>query len=243
MGSLLNTLWKTVILDDAAYQEWRERPNVFLRGILLIIVISLVAGLVTFAVNLVNQVQPVNADKIMADMNQWYEIQSQWLPTPPDPQFQEIWEGMMDIMVPMITDLSQVEAPLPRGLVGFFNSFGSWLSRALTAIGGWLFYGVLVLLFVNLLGGSAKLPEFLGTVALYIVPGLLVLFQPIPCIGWLLALVGTIWSIVVYMKATSVASGLDTGRTILAVLAPIFALFVLGMVLVALVVLWFVIIF
>jgi hypothetical protein len=132
---------------------------------------------------------------------------------------------------------------LPRGLVGFFNSFGSWLSRALTAIGGWLFYGVLVLLFVNLLGGSAKLPEFLGTVALYIVPGLLVLFQPIPCIGWLLALVGTIWSIVVYMKATSVASGLDTGRTILAVLAPIFALFVLGMVLVALVVLWFVIIF
>ena len=33
MGSLLNTLWKTVILDDAAYQEWRERPNVFLRGI------------------------------------------------------------------------------------------------------------------------------------------------------------------------------------------------------------------
>ena len=32
MGSLLSTLWKTVILDEAGYQEWRERPNVFLRG-------------------------------------------------------------------------------------------------------------------------------------------------------------------------------------------------------------------
>ena len=238
MGSLLNTLWRTVILDDAAYQEWRERPNVFLRGIILIIVVSLVAGLISFAVNLVSQVQPVNVDKMMADMTAWQEF----VPVPLDPEFQEMWEGMVDVMVPMIRDLSEVRAPLPRGIAGFFNSFGTWLSRALTAIGGWMFYGVLVLLFVNLLGGSAKLPEFLGTVALYIVPGLLVLFQPIPCLGWILAFIGTVWSIVVYMKATSVAGGLDTGRTILAVLAPLFSLFVLGIVMGALVGLWFAII-
>jgi hypothetical protein len=239
MGSLLNTLWKTVILDDAAYQDWRERPNLFLRGIVLIVVVSLVAGLLSFAFNLYNKVRPVDVGQITAGMTEW----QQWMPVPLDPEFQEAWDSMVDILVPMITDLSQVEAPLPRGLVGFFNSLGSWLSRALTAIGGWLFYGVLVLLFVNLLGGSAKLPEFLGTVALYIVPGLLVLFQPIPCIGALLAFVGTIWSIVVYMKATSVASGLDTGRTILAVFAPLLALILLGFLVTGLVVLWFVIIF
>jgi hypothetical protein len=239
MGSLLNTLWKTVILDDAAYQEWRERPNIFLRGIILIIVVSLVAGLLTFAFNLYNQITPVKADKIVENMTQW----QQWLPVELDPEFQEAWQGMVDVMVPMIRDLSEVQAPLPRGIVGFFNSFGSWLSRALAAIGGWIFYGVLVLLFVNLLGGSAKLPDFLGTVALYIVPGLLVLFQPIPCVGGILAFVGTVWSIVVYMKATSVAGNLDTGRTILAVLAPIVSIFVLGIVMAALVGLWFAIIF
>lgn len=239
MGSLLNTLWKTVILDDAAYQEWRERPNVFLRGIILIIVISLVAGLITFAFNLYDQVRPVNVDQVTAGMTQW----QQYLPVPLDPEFQEFWEGMVDVMAPMIRDLSEVQAPLPRGIVGFFNSFGSWLTRALTAIGGWMFYGVLVLLFVNLLGGSAKLPEFLGTVALYIVPGLLVLFKPIPCVGGLLAFIGTVWSIVVYMKATSVAGNLDTGRTILAVLAPFFSIVVLGFVMATLAGLWFAIIF
>lgn len=239
MGSLLSTLWKTVILDDAAYQEWRERPNVFLRGITLIIVVSLVAGLLTFVFDLVNQVTPVKVDMLEQNMTQW----QQFLPVPLDPEFQKFWDGMVDVIVPMIRDLSEVQAPLPRGLVGFFNSFGAWLSRALTAIGGWIFYGVLVLLFVNLLGGSAKIPEFLGTVALYIVPGLLLLFGPIPCIGAILAFIGTVWSIVVYMKATSIAGNLDTGRTILAVLAPALSIFVLGIVMASLVALWFVILF
>jgi hypothetical protein len=239
MGSLLNTLWRTVILDDAGYQEWRERPNLFLRGIILIIVITLVAGLLNFVFDLVNQVTPVKVDMLEQNMTQW----QQFLPVPLDPEFQKFWEGMVDVMVPMIRDLSEVQAPLPRGIVGFFNSFGTWLSRTLAGIGGWMFYGVLVLLFVNLLGGTAKLPEFLGTVALYIVPGLLALFGPIPCIGAVLAFVGTVWSIVVYMKATSVAGNLDTGRTILAVLAPALSIFVLGILLAALVALWFAILF
>jgi hypothetical protein len=239
MGSLLNTLWKTVILDEAGYQEWRERPNVFLRGITLIIVVSLVAGLLTFVFNLYNQVRPVDMDQMTASLTEW----QQFVPVELDPEFQEFWEDMVDVLVPMIRDLSEVQAPLPRGIVGFFNSFGAWLSRALTAIGGWIFYGVLVLLFVNLLGGSAKLPDFLGTVALYIVPGLLVLFGPIPCIGAILAFIGTVWSIVVYMKATSVTGNLDAGRAILAVLAPALSIFVLGIVMAALVSLWFAIIF
>lgn len=241
MGSLLSTLGRTLILDDGAFQEWRERPNVFLRGIVLIILVSLVAGLVSFAVDLVNQVSPVNVDEILGPMDQWYQFQSEWSTV--DPEFAKMWEGMVDVLVPMITDLSEVEAPLPRGVVGFFNTFGGWLSRALAAIAGWLFYGALVLIFVNLLGGSAKLPEFLGTVALYVVPGLLLLLQPIRCVGWLLALIGTVWSIVVYIKATSVASDLDGGRAILAVFAPFFALVLLGIILGILVTLWLVILF
>ena len=243
MGNLLSTLGRTLILDEGAFKEWRERPNVFLRGIVLIILISLVAGLVSFGVELASRVRPINVDKIVGPMDEWYLFPSELFGSTIDPEFEEMWEGMLDVMVPMITDLSEVEAPLPRGVVGFFNAFGSWLSRALAAIGGWLFYGALVLLFVNALGGTAKLPEFLGTVALYVIPGLLLLLQPIPCVGWLLALIGTVWSIVVYMKSTSVVGGLDTGRAILAVIAPFFALIVLGILVGTLVGLWFAIIF
>ena len=84
---------------------------------------------------------------------------------------------------------------------------------------------------------------FLGSVALYIVPGLLAVLQPIPCLGLLLALAGTVWSIVVYMKATSVVTGLDTGRAIVAVVAPIFVITALSILLFGLTMVWFAIIF
>lgn len=243
MGSLVSALWRTVILDEAAYEEWRERPNVFLRGIVLIIVISLVAGIIAFGVNLVNQVKPVDVGEIEKGIDQWFEMQSQFFPMFQDPEVKEMVDDMVRVIVPMIRDLSQIEAPLPRGIVGFFNAFGSWVSGALAAIGGWLFYGALVLIAANLLGGTAKLPEFLGTVAVYVVPGLLGVLSPIPCIGGLLAFVGMIWSIVVYIKATAVVTKLDGGRAILAVIAPFLAMILLSILLSSLFVLWFVILF
>ena len=48
---------------------------------------------------------------------------------------------------------------------------------------------------------------------------------------------------VVYIKATSVASGLDGGRAILAVIAPFLAITVLGFLLAILAFLWLAIIF
>jgi len=242
MASLLNTLWRTVILDDAAYQAWRERPNILLRAILLIIVISLVAGLVSFAVNLVDRVTPPQLADIEEGMQGWMEW-NQYLPFYQDPEFQRQWREMTDVIVPMVRDLANVKTPLPIGITGFFNALGSWLSRALAAISGWLFYGALVLIAANLLGGSAKLADFLGTVALYVLPGLLLLLKPVPCVGWLLALAGTIWSVVIYVKATSVATDLDAGKAFLAVILPFLAFIVLGLVLSALAVLWFAILF
>lgn len=243
MGSLIKTLWGTTILKDTAYQEWRERPDVFLRGIVLIIIVTLVAGLITFAVALVNQVQPFDVAEFEQGMNQWFEIQSQFMPFDQDPEAREMMEGIMDVIVPMVRDMSEIGAPLPRGIVGFFNAFGGWLTRVVAALGGWLFYGALVLIFANLLGGSAKLPEFLGTVAVYSVPSLLAILQPLPCVGALLALIGTIWAIVVYIKATAVVTDLDTGRAILAVVAPFLSIMLLAFLLVGLVVVWIAILF
>ena len=138
MGSLLNILWKSVLLDDAAIREWHERPNVFLRGLVLIVLISLIAEIAVFGVNLVTQIQPVDLTSIPEDMSEWYELQDRWMPEM-GPEFRKAWEGMMDVMVPMFRDLSEIEAPLPRGIVGFLDAVGSWLARAVSAIGGWLF--------------------------------------------------------------------------------------------------------
>lgn len=243
MGAMLKTLLRTLILDDAAYREWRERPNLFLRGIVLVLVISLVAGLVTFGINLVAQVRPVDAGEIEREIRESLDMQRRFNPSMQDPEVQEMIEGMMDVMVPMIVDVAGIPARLPAPVSGFFGALGSWLSAGLAAIGGWLFYGALVLIGVNLLGGTARLGEFYGTVAVYAIPGMLGLLGPIPCVGWLIALVGTIWGIVMYVKATSVVSGLDIGRSVVAVLAPAVAILVLAILLAMLFVLWLVILF
>jgi hypothetical protein len=238
MSGLLNTLLRTVVLDDDAYREWKERPNLFLRGILLIVVVSLVAGLVTFGVNLVSGVRPVDMAKVEQEIRNSFEQQSRWNPAYQDPEMRQMMEQMMDVVIPMTKDLTQVPSPLPRGVRGFFEALGGWLSRALSAIGGWLLYGALVLVVANLLGGSAKLPAFLGTVSLYAIPGLLGLLTsllgllgPLSCLGGLLGLVAMVWSIVVYVKA------------VVAVFAPCVVLLLVGILLAILVVLWMAILF
>jgi hypothetical protein len=243
MGNLLNTIWRAMILDDRAYQEWRERPNIFLRGIILILIVSLIGGLLAFAWRFVEGVRPVNEASIREDMQEAFDWQYQFNPAWQDPDMRRMMDEILDQIVPMVIDIASTQAPLPRAFGGFFEAFGGWLSAGLAAIGGWLLYGALVLVVANWLGGSAPLREFLGTVALYSVPGLLGLLGPIPCIGFILALIGFVWGVVVYIKATSVATGLDGGRATVAVLAPAIILFLLAILLVIVIVLWFIAIF
>jgi hypothetical protein len=232
MSGLLKSLLRTVILDDAAYQEWREPPNLFLRGIVLIVVITLVATLVSFGVNLVNGVRPVNLVNMEQDIRNAFEQQFRFNPAYQDPELRRVMEQVLSVVIPMSKDLAQVPSPLPRGITGFFQ-----------ALGGWLFYGALVLIAVNLLGGSAKLPNFLGMVSLYVIPSLLRLLQPVPCVGWLLALIGVIWSVVIYVKAVSVATDLDAGRAVLAVFAPAVAILLLGLLVAILATIWLILLF
>jgi hypothetical protein len=243
MSGLLKSLLRTVILDDAAYQEWREPPNLFLRGIVLIVVITLVATLVSFGVNLVNGVRPVNLVNMEQNIRNAFEQQFRFNPAYQDPELRRVMEQVLSVVIPMSKDLAQVPSPLPRGFAGFFQALGGWLSRPLTAVGGWLFYGALVLIAVNLLGGSAKLPNFLGMVSLYVIPSLLRLLQPVPCVGWLLALIGVIWSIVIYVKAVSVATDLDAGRAVLAVIAPAVVIVLLGLLVAILATIWLILLF
>jgi len=50
-----------------------------LAGIVLIILISLLAGLVSFAVDLANRVKPVQVAAIEEQIDQWFGTQSQFL--------------------------------------------------------------------------------------------------------------------------------------------------------------------
>jgi hypothetical protein len=244
MGEMLGTLLRTLVLDDSAYQDWRDRPNLFLRGIVLIAIVILIAGLIVFAVNLVNQVRAPDLDQIEQEIRQGFEMQSRFNPGMQNmpPEVKKMMDQMIDTIIPMVKDISQIQAPLPRGISGFFTATGAYLSRVFGALGSWMLYGALVLIAVNLLGGSAKLPDFLGMSALYSLPLLLTLLTPIPCVGALLGLIGWIWAIVVYVKAVSVASDMGGGKSVLAVFAPLIVLILLGILLAILWIVWLVIV-
>ena len=153
----------------------------------------------------------------------------------------------------MVREITEVRSPLPRGVSGFLQALGTWLSSALASIAGWMIYGVMVLIAVNLLGGGAKLPDFLGMVSLYVVPSLLGVLAALAgtltsirylgvlmgILAFLLGLIALVWTIVVYIKAVAVVSKLDTGRAILAVCAPVLVLFVLGVVVAVAGMVWF----
>jgi hypothetical protein len=245
MNNLFGTLWRTVILDNAAYEAWQERPNLFLRGIVLVVAVSLLAGLTSFGVNLVSRVRPVDVARIDAEVQNAIDQQFRLNPSLQnmDPEARQMVDQTVQVVIPMINALVNVQSPLPHPIAGFFEAVGGWLTAGLAALGGWLFYGALVLVVANLLGGSARLPDFLGMVSLYAIPGLLGLFGPIPCVGVLLALIGTIWGIVVYIKAVTVATKLDAGRAVLAFFAPAVILILLAILLAVLAIIWLVIIF
>jgi hypothetical protein len=245
MSAMFNTLLRTLILDDGAFQEWRERPNLFLRGIALILVVTLVAGFIVFAVDMVNSVRPVRAAEIERQIQEGFEMQERFNPGWRDmpPAMRAMMDDMIDVITSMVTEIVSVDTFLPRGVSGFLGAVGRYVTAALASLGGWIFYGALVLIAVNLLGGTARLPDFLGMVSLYVIPGLLGLLRPVPCLGAFLAFLGLIWGIVVYVKAVSVASDLDLGRSVLAFFTPLIVFVVLGVVLTTLMVIWMVIVF
>jgi hypothetical protein len=103
MSAMFNTLLRTLILDDGAFQEWRERPNLFLRGITLILVITLVAGFIVFAVDMVNSVRPIRMAEIEKQIRQGFEMQERFNPGLRDmpPPVRAMMDEMMDVITSM----------------------------------------------------------------------------------------------------------------------------------------------
>jgi hypothetical protein len=102
---------------------------------------------------------------------------------------------------------------LPSPLITFLEALGGWLSRPLTMLGGFLGYGIWVILAAKLLGGKGRLQEFLGVAALSSAPYLLLVLERVPCVGPLLRIVAWIWGTIIWIVATAVTHGWALPRT------------------------------
>ncbi len=176
-------------------------------------------------VNFVNTARPVSmedADQFREEFQRNMEMWQQFMPQQDEfsQQFMQEFFDNFESGFRIGAAIDSLDTPLPRGLARLFAALGTWVTGALTHLGGWLAYAVWVLLFAKLLGGNGGVDRFLGLTALFAIPNLLSIFSPIPCVGPFIAFIGWLWGIAVYVKAVQVSQRLDTGKAILATILP-----------------------
>jgi len=147
--------------------------------------------------------------------------------TPPEfQQFLEMYKRSIESFRPFIAQIIAIRAPLPPFFERFFSWAGVLITSPFALLAGWLSSSIWIMLFARLLGGRGGLVHYLNASALSVIPQLLGVLGFIPCVGGLLALIGSIWGLAMQYKAVQVTHGLSQGRAIAAVLLP-YLLFVL----------------
>lgn len=243
MSELLNTMRGALMLDIPSLVRFGERGDVFRRGLVILVLVGLIVGAVDFAVGFIGSLFAPPAEAQLAEISRTFDQMLQFMP----PEAAEIFEEQVlpniQAGFEMGREIEALPTPLPKVVGNLFEALGAWLTRPLTLLGGFLAYGIWVMLAAKLLGGHGRLQEFLGAAALSAIPYLLLVLERVPCLGGVLGLVAWVWGSVIWVAATAVTHGWATpvtsaegvveryqvswGKAILAVILPALALLVL----------------
>jgi len=225
MKGLLQLAWDALLFRHEAYARHVARADVLKRGLALLVLVTLLAGVVSFIINLVGDLRPMSieaqrreAEQTIQEFAGQMDNMRQYFDLPPEFERQiipHIRAGME-----MGLRIEALPTRLPRPVGGVLQDLGAFLSLPFGRLAGWMGYALWVLLVAKLLGGRATVSQMLGTSALYAVPHVLDVLGPVPCLGGMLGLVAIAWGIGIYVKAVAVANGFSVGRAIVATLVP-----------------------
>ena len=233
VGEMLQLARGALFLDTQTFVAQREAQDTFKKGVLLVVVITLLAGSLSFVVSTVKGILPPRWDaqreKVENQISQVFEF----LPFEMDAETEWMVLGSIEAGLDIGFEIAQLPTPLPRPVKGFLQALGGWISAPLLRLGGWMGYAFWVLLVAKLLGGRATLSQMLGCTALYVAPQILTILRVIPCLGTVLGFVAFVWGLVIYIKATAVANELSLGKALLSAVLPAAAL--IGLILLVLI--------
>jgi hypothetical protein len=230
MKELLSLGWNAALLRHDAFVDHVNRDDVLKRGLALLVLVTLAAALISTLISFVQGLMPPaapprNASELLEQMRSAMGPMADYVQIPP-----EALDALDQFVLPQLQiayEVQRLPTPLPRPIAVLLQKLGAWVSTPFARTGGWLAYGIWVMLFAKLLGGQAKVRQMLGATALFAVPHIMDILGFVPCLGPLLSLAATIWGIIIYVKAVSVASGFGSGKAILAALLPAIAMVVL----------------
>ena len=234
MKELLQLAWDVLLFRHEAYVRHVARPDALKRGLALLVLVTLVAGVVSLVVNIVGGLKPVDVEAGLREAEQgfqdFFESVEPFLDLPPG--FTRGFEEGLKAMRPGFeigARVAELDTPLPRPVGTVLTYLGQFLSLPFGRLAGWIGYGIWVLLVAKLLGGRATVSQMLGATSLYAVPHVLNILAPVPCLGGILGLVATVWGIAIYVKALAVANEFSLGRAVAATVLPALAIGVLSL--------------
>ena len=228
---VLDTMRGALTLDGDFFRRFHARHDVFLRGVVLVALVALIAALPAFIIDLVNHLsRPTNqADAVTQSFQQAMQNVAPYLGSMPPEALAQINQGF-EVGSEIAARIATIPTPIPRPVGNALQTLGNWLSKpfanagfplSAASLATWLGYGLLVMLFARLLGGRGDMAGFFGTTSLYAVPHLLNFLGPVPLLGPLTGLIAFFWGAVIYVKATAVSHELTIERSLLVVLLPL----------------------
>jgi hypothetical protein len=220
VGEMLQLARGALSLDTQTFVAQREARDAFRKGVLFVVVITLLAGSLSFIVSTVKGFLPPKWDAQRDEVEDQISQVFKFLPLDMDAETEQMIVGSIEAGLDIGFEIAQLPTPLPRPVKDFLQALGGWVTAPLLRLGGWMGYAFWVLLVAKLLGGRATLSQMLGCTALYVAPQILTILQVIPCLGPILAFVAFVWGLVIYIKATAVANELGPGRALLAAILP-----------------------
>lgn len=234
MKELLQLAWDVLLFRHEVYAQHVARSDALKRGLALLVLVTLLAGVISLLINVVGDLRPMSAEAQQREAEQGLE---EFLDTMR--AFSDVPPEVEKYVIPSIRAgmemgfrIEALPTRLPQPLGRVLEDLGVFLSLPFSRLAGWIGYGIWVLLASKLLGGRATASQMLGATALYAVPHVLGILGFVPCLGGLLGLVATIWGIAIYVKALAVVNDFSIGRAIAATVAPALlggALALLGM--------------
>lgn len=247
MAGWIRGLVDVALFRTAAYRQFSQRRDAFLRGFLVIAAIALLAGLPSFVEGLMQgPANSVSADEV-ADASQGLRqsmvdleaaLSRFGVSSAEGDEIRARIEEGIELMHRIGGEVQDLPTALPRPVGRLLRAVGGWLSQpfadagfplAAAVLGTWLGYGVWVMLAAKWLGGRGSLVSFFGTTALFAVPHVADVFAWVPYVGSALAFVAALWGIAIYVKATAVSHELSGGRALLAAALPLLVVLGVGL--------------
>jgi hypothetical protein len=226
MKKLVQLAWDVSLFKHEAYVQHVASTDTLKRGLTLLVIVTLVAGALSFIINIIGDLRPMGIEAQRQEVEQSlqefitsFRQMRQYTDVPPG--FEEKMAAYMRSGIEIGLSVDALPTRLPKPVGRVLTDLGAFLSLPFIRIASWMGYTIWVLLIAKLLGGRATVSQTLGATALYAIPHVLDILGLVRCLGGLLGLVATVWGIAIYVKALAVANDFGIGRAIIATVVPV----------------------